>query len=119
MKRSMLLIFSVAIIALFAACDSGGGGGSERFSTVEVISSYESYAYTADSIVWEDTDGDTFCDAFGFTDDDAIATVTSTAYTPLPEGVIPSAVNILRYMVEYIPGHPIHRTSRPKESIIK
>ena len=41
MKRSILLIFSVTIIAFIAACDSGGGGGSERFSTVEVFASYD------------------------------------------------------------------------------
>ena len=106
MKRSLLLIYSVAIIALIAACGSGGGGGSERFSTVEVFASYDEGVYTADAQVAEDTDGDGFCDSFSVTDDDIVATVTSTAYDPLPDGVDPSAVNILWYLVEYIPRSP-------------
>jgi hypothetical protein len=83
MKRSLLLISAVAVIALIAACGSGGGGGSERFSTVEVFASYDEGVYTADA-----------------------ETVTSTAYDPLPDGVNPSAVNILWYLVEYIPRTP-------------
>jgi len=105
MKRSLLLIYSVAIIALIAACDSGGGGGSERFSTVEVFASYEEELYTADAELGVDTSDppNGICDSFPVTDDDVIATVNSTAYSPLPEGVDPSAVNILRYTVSYIP----------------
>jgi hypothetical protein len=106
MKRSLLLISAVAVIALIAACGSGGGGGSERFSTVEVFASYDEGVYTADAEVAEDTDGDGFCDSFSVTDDDIVATVTSTAYDPLPDGVNPSAVNILWYLVEYIPRTP-------------
>jgi hypothetical protein len=107
MKRSILLIYSVAIIALIAACGSGGGGGSERFSTVEIFASYDDGVYTADAEVGEDTDGDGVCDSFSVTSDDVIATVTSTSYDPLPTGVDPSAVNILWYMVRYIPQTPM------------
>ena len=106
MKRSLLLIYAVAIIALIAACGSGGGGGSERFSTVEVFASYDEGVYTADAQVGEDTDGDGVCDFFSVTTDDIVATVTSTAFDPLPDGVNPSAVNILWYLVEYIPRTP-------------
>jgi hypothetical protein len=106
MRNSIFLIYSATIIVLIAACGSGGGGGSERFSTVEVFASYDDGVYTADAQVAEDTDGDGVCDFFSVTDDDIIATVTSTAYDPLPEGVEPSAVNILWYLVEYIPRSP-------------
>jgi hypothetical protein len=108
MKRSIILIYLIVVIALIAGCGSGGGGGSERFSTVEVFASYESDAYTADAFNEEDTSvpADGICDTFGLEDDDAIATVTVSAYDPLPEGVSPSAVNILRYIVEYIPQTP-------------
>ena len=108
MNRSILLIYAVAIITLFAACGSGGGGGSERFSTVEVFASYEDGVYTADAELGEDTSdpADGVCDSFSVTSDDVIATVYSTSYDPLPEGVEPSNVNILRYTVEYIPQTP-------------
>ena len=108
MKRSLLLIYAVAIIALIAACGSGGGGGSERFSTVEVFASYDEGVYTADAELGEDTSNppDGICNSFSVTSDDVVATVTSTAFDPLPDGVNPSAVNILWYLVEYIPRTP-------------
>jgi hypothetical protein len=108
MKRSLLLIYAVAIIVLIAACGSGGGGGSERFSTVEVFASYDEGVYTADAELGEDTSDppNGICNSFSVTSDDVIATVTSTAFEPLPEGVNPSAVNILWYLVEYIPRTP-------------
>jgi hypothetical protein len=103
MKRSILLIFSVAVMAYLAACGSGGGGGSERFSTVEIFASYEENTYTADAEIGEDTDGDGTCDTFSFTTDDTVATVTSIAYDSLPTDLNPCDVNILRYSVVFWP----------------
>lgn len=105
MRRRILFIFYVAVvvIALIAACGSGGGGGSERFSTVEIFAAYDSGTYEADAQVREDADGDGFCDFAGTIADSVIATVTSTAYDPLPTSVDPCGVNILRYKLEYYP----------------
>lgn len=105
MKRSILFIFSVAVavMALIAACGSGGGGGSERFSTVEIFASYNSGTYEADAQVRSDTTGDGNCDTVGTIADQVIATVCSTAYDPLPNGVTPCDANILRYSLNYYP----------------
>ncbi len=107
MRRNILLMISVAVavIALVAACGSGGGGGSERFSTVEIFASFDEQVYTSDAQVKQDVDGDGDCIPldFSLTDDDVIATVTSLAYDPLPEGVDPCNVNILRYNLRYFP----------------
>lgn len=103
MKRSILLIFSVAVIAYLAACGSGGGGGSETFSTVEIFASYDDAPYTADAVTGEDTTGDTFCDTFTFETDTVVANVTSTAYDTLPTDVDPCDVNILRYSIVFYP----------------
>ena len=103
MRRSILLIFSVAVIAFAATCGSGGGGGSERFSTVEIFASFNSNPYSADAQTLDDTDGDGNCDASFVTADDITATVTSTAYDPLPNGVAPCDVNISRYTLRYFP----------------
>jgi hypothetical protein len=105
MRRRIIFIVSVAVvgIALIAACQSGGGGGSERFSTVEIFASYDEGTYEADAQERADVDGDGFCDvAFTFADT-VTATVTSTAYDPLPGDLDPCNVNILRYKLEYFP----------------
>ena len=105
MRRSILAIFSAALIAFIAACDSGGGGGSERFSTVEIFASYDSNPFFSDarSLADTTTPPDRICDASFITADDVIANVTSTAYDPLPTGVVPCNVNILRYTLRYFP----------------
>ena len=108
MKRSILAIISATLIAFMAACDSGGGGGSERFSTVEIFASYDANPYAADARFLADTSQppDQICNAGGIAADDIIADVTSTAYDPLPTGVDPCNVNILRYNLEYYPQSP-------------
>ena len=105
MKRSILFIFSVAVavMALIAACGSGGGGGSERFSTVEIFASYNSSVYEADAQVLVDQDNDGTCDFASTIADQVIAEVCSTSYDPLPDGVAPCDVNILRYNLRYYP----------------
>ena len=105
MRRSILCIFSVAVavMALIAACGSGGGGGSERFSTVEIFASYNAGTYEADARVFVDQDNDGTCDFASTIADNVTATVCSTAYDPLPDGVDPCDVNILRYTLRYFP----------------
>ena len=105
MNRSILAIIFAALIAFMAACDSGGGGGSERFSTVEIFASYDSNPYFADAWSLRDTSNpaDQVCDAATIAADDIIADVVSTAYDPLPTGVDPCNVNILRYTLRYFP----------------
>ena len=110
MRRSISLLTFVTVIALIAACDSGGGGGSERFSSVEIFASYDSSPYEADAWILSDSsdpsDPDNICDSSTTTADNIDTTVTSMAYDPLPEGVIPCDVNILRYTLEYFPQSP-------------
>ena len=105
MKRSILFILSAAavVMALIAACDSGGGGGSERFSTVEIFSSYNAGTYEADAQVLVDQDNDGTCDFASTIADFVTATVCSTAYDPLPDGVDPCDANILYYDAIYYP----------------
>ena len=103
MRRSIYLIFSVAAIVFIYSCGSGGGGGSERFSTVEIFASYEDGPYTADAEIGKDTTGDGNCDTFSYTTDSVVATVTSIAYDPLPTNVDPCDVNILRYSIVFYP----------------
>ena len=105
MRRRILFIFYVAVvvIALIAACGSGGGGGSERFSTVEIFASYNDGTYEADAQLLFDSDNDGICDYASTIADSVTATVTSMAYDPLPTGVDPCDVNILRYTLRYYP----------------
>jgi hypothetical protein len=62
---------------LMISCGGGGSDSTEIFDTVSLTASYEGDVYTADAVVWTDTDDDGICDSATVFNDDVTVNIKS------------------------------------------